>query len=544
MAGLAVAGLPRPLHALETGSRVDPVRRVDTDPAVRDLAMRAIDAAKAAGATYADVRLTRTLEQLNPGQNAASERVNGPTGDTIMYGVGVRALVGGAWGFAASPYWEPDEVVRLAHDAVAQAKSNAVGGFSPADLGKIPVATGSWSTPVRIDPFTVPIEEREEILGSWVELSKQAYRGARRFQRGRGAIKSPLGAGALFHRQELAVATTDGAYFTQTTYRTAVGFSYRLTDLTTDRSVSVMARKNLGFVGAGWEVVLDAGLPDQLPGLVETAQELLATPIRPGQVGRYDVVFDAASMASIVNATVGTPTQLDRALGFEANAGGTSYLSDPLHMLGTQQVGSTLLTVTANRSLPKGLATVKWDDEGVEPDDFTLVKNGILADYQTTREQAAWLAPYYQAHNQPVRSHGCAAADSALGITMQHSPNLALAPGLGDVTLDDLVRNTARGFAITDAGVSMDFQGRTGFGSGAVREIVNGRLGQQVAGLSFSFTTTELLKNIMAIGGRASIEHLPSGGVKGQPLQSRPHTVSAVPAKISNMTFVDPSRKA
>ena len=522
---------------------VDPALRIETDPAVRTLALRAIDAAKSAGATYADVRLTRTLQQTSNGGSKLAQ-IDGAHGDSEFYGVGVRALFGGAWGFAASPYWTPDEVVQLAHDAVEQARMNATGDAPPIDLGRIPVASGSWSTPVRVDPFTIPIEEREELLGAWVELAKQAYRGARNYESFIGMVKGPLGGGANFMRQERAIATSDGAYFTQTLYETSLGFEVVLVNTVTGREVRATA-KNGGYMSAGWELFLDARLPEQLPELVADVQALMRRePVKPGDVGRYDVVFDAVSMASIVNATIGVPTQLDRALGYESNASGTSYLSDPLAMLGTYQVGAPQMTVTANRSLPRGLATVKWDDEGVEPPEFTLVEHGVLADYQTTRAQADLLAPYYAKHGKLPASHGCARADSALSITMQHAPNMQMEPGMTRVSFDDLIKDTPRGIAVMGGGVNVDFQGRNGEGRGAMREIVNGRLGREIGGLAFSFATTELLKNITAIGGTDSLEHVALSGSKGQPRQSVSHTVSAVPAKVKSVTFIDPLRKA
>ena len=156
-------------------------------------------------------------------------------------------------------------------------------------------------------------------------------------------------------------------------------------------------------------------------------------------------------------------TQLDRALGYEANAGGTSFMNDPLAMLGSFKTASPLVTIKSNRSAPMQLATVKWDDEGVVPSDTTLVKDGILHDFQTTREQAAWLAPYYSKSGRPVQSNGCAAAQSALAITMQHMPNLSLEPNPSQVKLDDLVANVKDGMQVEHGSLEqIDFQGRTG----------------------------------------------------------------------------------
>ena len=144
-------------------------------------------------------------------------------------------------------------------------------------------------------------------------------------------------------------------------------------------------------------------------------------------------------------------------------------------MVGSLQVATSLITLTANRSAPTQLATVKWDDEGVEPDVcFTLIQDGVLTDFQTTREQAGWLAPYYQRRGQSVHSHGCAGAENAHYITMQHPPNLSLSPNASAIRREDLVADVVDGILI-EGGIafSIDSQARNGLLSGGMRRIQN-----------------------------------------------------------------------
>jgi TldD protein len=405
---------------------------------------------------------------------------------------------------------------------------------------RIPVASGSWTTPIKIDPFTLSIEEKGDFLTAWSTL-------ARRYR-----IENFCTFLASFDREEHAVATTDGAYFTQTLYESEGNFTFHRQTIYGDQQLASASARGLARTAAGWELFTEADLPTQIPGLYDAADpHRAALPSKPGTLGRYDVVFDAATMASLLNQTIGVATQLDRSLGYEANAGGTSYLGpDPLALLGTYQAASPLVTVTANRSMPRGLATVKWDDEGVEPPDFPLIQDGILVDYQTTREQAPWLAPWYKKQGKAIQSRGCAAADSALSITMQHAPNFVLEPGAEAIGFDDLVADINNGLAILGADVTTDFQARTGHsnmvngGGGQIREIVNGRLGVVVTGLDFIFNTTQLLKNIQVIGGASSAEQMPAFDRKGQPVQQMSHSVRTVPAKITNVDFIDPRRKA
>jgi TldD protein len=388
--------------------------------------------------------------------------------------------------------------------------------------------------------MVLPIEEKLDQMSAWVNLAGR-YRGGSATMR------------ATFTRDERAVATTDGAYFTQTLYQSGGRYEFGRRPTTTSTTRGAQNRsgegiaKGLTKTGAGWEIFLDADLPGQLPALYEAANpnDISKLAKKPGTIGRYDVVFDAVTMGSLLLETIGKATQLDRALGFEANASGTSYLGpDPLAFLGHEQVAAPVVTVVANRSMSRGLGTVKWDDEGVEPDDFVLVQDGVLVDYQTTRDQTHVLAPWYAKHGRPVRSHGCAGADTAWAFPMQHMPNLVLVPGKQDIGFSELVAGISHGLAVMDGSVQTDFQERTGTGSGQIREIVNGKLGSEVQGLGFLFNTTQLWKNVRALGGAQSTLQIPSSESKGQPVQSTSFSIQAVPVQVANVDFIDPARKA
>lgn len=503
----------------------------DSD-AMRTLALRAVEAAKGAGATYADARITRTVTQSYVGAGLLS--------DSESLGIGVRALVNGAWGFAASPYWTVDEAATLARAAVAQAATNAKASAHAVDLGTYPVASGSWSTPIRIDPFQISSEEKIDFVRSFEDSTATYTPYGRQYSAGMISMG--------FYRQERAIATTEGAYFTQVVHRS--GGDFTLTAQNTDwrrpDSAPMVAQAmgtGVSEAGAGWERMVDAQLYDQVPHLIEQAEAQLATPHKAVQVGRYDLVCGAGTMASLVAATLGSATELDRVLGYEANATGTSYLGpDPLAQLGKTTLGTSLLTVTGDRSMDGGLATVKWDDEGVEPDTIPIVTQGVLTDYQTTREQAAWLTPWYTAQHRPVRSHGCAGSASALAFPMECTPNLTLAPGAHDIDLDALIADTKRGL-LFDGGISTDYQSRSGYGIGTFREIVNGKLGAIVDSAAVVFDSSQIWKGLKAIGGPSSQARVAAAGAKGQPAQRYAYTVSAVPALLTNAAIIDLKRQ-
>jgi TldD protein len=526
--GVTIGALmPRRLAGLSKGRQIirDPAVIIDgTD--VRNLTRRALDAATAAGADYADIRLTRQLTQGFLGNS-------GFTGEDEQIGVGIRAFVKGYVGFAASPYWDPNEVVLLAREAVRQATANAQGCTPRPAWAPAPAVSGAWVTPIKTDPFLLSIEEKEDFLNGLC-LSR-SFRGASVLYEAR------------FVREERALATTTGSYTTQTFYTSNGSVRMMLDNLLREQNFGYADARGLTTTALGWELFAEANIPEQLPRLYEEALADLrgGLPVKAGNVGRYDVVMDASTMANLVSSTIGAATHLDRAVGEEANANGTSYLGpDPLALLGTYQAASPLVTITANRSMDRGLGTVKWDDEGVPPDDFPLVQHGVLVDYQTTRAQATWLAPYYTKQHQPIQSHGCAASESALTITAQHTPNLVLAPGRDDIQFGDLVADTKRGLAVIGGSVQTDFQVRTGVGIGEVREISGGKLGPRVGDLGFLFETTELWKSVVGLGGANSVVQLPSADHVGEPSQQTSHSVRSVPAKMTNVPFIDLRRKA
>jgi TldD protein len=308
----------------------------------------------------------------------------------------------------------------------------------------------------------------------------------------------------------------------------------------------------LSPAGLGWELytadriprVRDHSLREEIRRQIAELKEDLLLPVKPVEVGRYDTVFDAYTMASLADGTLGRATELDRALGYEAYAGGTSYLDDPFGMVGTYQAGAPSLTLTAERSEPGAVATVKWDDEGVEPDTFHLVKDGVLADFQTTRESSGWMKDTYTKAGRPVRSHGCAGAPSAMEAPLQQAPNLTLAPGHEAHDFDALVRGLATGIAIKTAGIDMDFQHSSGLGRGSVFEVKHGKRVARIVSAGFLFRATELWKALQTVGGDASLRRYGMLTAKGEPAEYCYHSVTAAPAVVKDLTVIDPMRKA
>jgi len=513
-----LGGLPSQLWATSAAS--EPSMPIPiTDPWIKELALRAVDSARSAGAQYADVRLTYTREK------------GGSHGTVEALVVGVRSLVDGYWGFAGGRLWTPDEMARLGRESVAQARALSIGPVRKFDLAAAPIPVDEhWTMPIEIDPFEeVSDEEISDFLrglGYFIEVHPN--------------FEKDLLI-ARFLVQDKAFASSEGAYCTQRLYRSAgaVVAVLRKNGQTLRRGVDTLTP-----AGLGWELFKGQPLREQIRRLMDEMEEDIMMPVKPVEVGRYNVVCDALTITNLASLTLGTATQLDRVFGYEANASGTSYLNDPLGMLGSFEIGAPLLTLTADRSEHGGAATVAWDDDGVRPDEFTLVREGVLHDFQTTRESAAWLSDAYTKASREIRSHGCAAAPTAVEAPLTHTPNLRIHPGGEALDFVDLVSGIEEGLAIKGMHVDMDFQGLNGLGQGRVYEVKNGKRVARIEGAGFLFRAPELWKSLVALGGEESVRRYGTTSKKGEPEQTMYHSVSAPPAVFKEFTVIDPKRKA
>lgn len=541
------------------------------DPRVKAVALQAVDAARSAGAQYADVRMTNTVSWGIDGMPFVTEAgIKGVPPQHVQLGLSVRALVNGYWGWAATPLLSVDEAVRVARLSTQFASATAARGKPrTVDLGKISVVQdGEWTTPVKIDPFTLdPLDMYEWMYGTGAELTDLVTtRGTPGLSKSRawiGTERPGFLFQAFFEKQERVFASTDGAFLTQTVITTLPALNIRYVPRS-GAPAGILTFYHRWFsqrVQAGFEWITEASL-------LELAREQMdifnATPNyqpTPIDVGRYDCVFSAAWMAQLLNMTLAPAAQVDRVLGYEASATGTSYLgSDPLAILGTA-VASPLVNITAERSTPIGMATARWDDEGVATQDFPLVKDGTLVNYPTTREQATWLAPWSEEHGQPIRSLGCARAPSALERPMQHTPNLMLHAGSGSATEASLVADLEHGLHF-DTGVggqfvTVDWQARNIYTYPTIALHI--RHGKTVGYVPFGTSSKALMintdqfwKHIETLGGPASAEYTswnPSPKLqgftseKGNPVQSVPCSIGAVPARVAQLPLVDPRQR-
>jgi TldD protein len=529
--GAAAAGLAAGSALLPRVLGAQPVREGWlADPATRELAMRAVDAARQAGATYADVRISRNRQQSLGTRERQITFFN--DGDT--YGFGVRVLAGGAWGFAASREVTADEVVRVARQAVAQARANAATMKRPIELAPAErVPDGRWSSPVEIDPFGVPIEQKVDLL---LRANAEALK-----VQGARFVSSRM----FFLKQEKSFASTDGSYIEQTYHRSWPVMN--ITAVAPDFS-DFQSRENTDVAprGLGYEHVRDARMVENAGRWAEEAVAKLSA--RAVQPGRYDLVLLPTHLWLTIHESIAHPTELDRIMGFEANYAGTSFVSPPADFLGKFRYGPAFMNIQGERSTPGTLSATGWDDEGVRPDDFLIIRNGVVNDLQTTREQAPWLADWYRSQGRPVRSHGNSYAQSWSDVQFQRMPNVNLLPNAErDVPLEELIAGVQDGILIDgDGSFSIDQQRYNAqFGGQVFKEIKNGRITGPLKDVAYQMRTPEFWNSMDAIGGRST--YFIGGSFfdgKGQPSQVNAVNHGSPAARFRRVNVINTGRKA
>ncbi|HJR41172.1 MAG TPA: TldD/PmbA family protein, partial [Gemmatimonadaceae bacterium] len=314
-----------------------------TDASVKELLMEALQAARDAGASYADARIGRYRRQ----QINTRERQVTNVSDTESYGVGVRTLVDGCWGFAATSELTRDAVRLTAREAARISRAAKGARRRPVELAPVDPVVGNWKTPITIDPIDVAIEDKVALLLSANEAALRV--------KGIRFVNSQL---ALL-REEKSLATTDGTLTTQTLVRVGPGFTATAIGQGDFQSYT----EELAPRGSGWEYVTGLDLPGNAEAWASIAVEKLSA--RSVEVGRYDLILDPRNLWLTIHESIGHPTELDRALGHEANFAGTSFIAPPENFVGKFRYGPDFMNVQADRTQPESLSRVAWDDEGV-----------------------------------------------------------------------------------------------------------------------------------------------------------------------------------
>jgi TldD protein len=505
--------------------------------AKKALADTAMQAATQAGASYCDVRIGRYLNQYVTTRDLNVEGVT----NTESSGIGVRVIANGAYGFAATNQMTPDAVANAARQAVAIAKANAKLQTQPVELAPVKgVGEVAWATPIKRDWRTVPVKEKADMLIA--------------------ANKAGLDAGASFMtanlfqvNQQKYFASTDGSYIDQDIHRlwapitaTAVdkatgkfrsraglappvGMGYEYFDVRPEHKIRAAGGVTTLYNG-GYDIVEEAANAGR-----QARQKLTAKSVDPG---KYDLVLAPENLFLTIHESVGHPTELDRVLGYEANYAGTSFCTLDKWESRKFNFGSKHVNIVADKSTPGSLGAVGYDDEGVKPKRFDIIKDGILVSYQTTRDQAHIIGE--------KESQGCSYADSWHTVQFQRMPNVSLAPAKARMTPDEMVKDVKRGIYILGRGSYSIDQQRYNFqfGGQLYYEIKDGKIGQMLEDVAYQSNTQDFWNACTALCDERDWRM--SGSFfdgKGQPSQVSAVSHGAPTTRFNGINVINTGRK-
>lgn len=488
-AGIAFGAVTLPSWVYEAQAATAAFIDVNKD----SLADAALATARRLGASYADIRINRyRLEAVNTRERQVLNVSSGQN-----FGFGVRVLVKGTWGFAASPIVTADEIQRVTAEAISIAKANSAFQRKPIELVPTPKVVGTWKTPFERDPFDVPAEEKVEALMKINEAALSV--------KGISFVTSSMG----WVNEQKYLATSDGSRIEQYIIRGNPAFTATATDRATGDFQSVSSLREGQAIG--FEYMQKHDWAAEARAAAEHAVLKLKAPsVKPG---KYDLVLHPSHLFLTIHESVGHPTELDRALLWEANYAGTSFLTPA--KTGKLQFGSKIVNFVADRTQKLGLATVGWDDEGVPGQEWHLVKDGTFVDWQTTRDTAKLVGK--------SKSYGCLHADSWGSVPFPRMPNISLEPAKENISQDDLISGVENGIMIYGRGSYSIDQQRYNFqfGGQTFWEIKNGKVGGMLRDVAYQSRTTDFWGACDGLGGRGTYE-IPGSfnDGKGEPGQS------------------------
>jgi len=459
---------------------------------LRDLADAALAAAKSAGASYADIRINRYRNQFIFTRDRRVQNIV----NTESYGFGVRVIVDGTWGFASSSNVNKDEIARIAAQAAGIAKANRRLNAEPVRLAPVEAYNTSWNTPVKKNPFDMPLQPKLDLL---LQVHEEALKV-------KGA--SFVSAAMQFVNEQKYFASTDGSHIEQSLIRSYPSFSITAVDRGTGKFYSRAALT--APMGMGYEYIESYPLLEEARVAAEEAVAMHKA--KPAPAGQKTLILHPTNLWLTIHESVGHSTELDRALGYEANLAGTSFLTTD--KLGKFEFGSKLVNLVADKTQERAIATCGYDDDGVKTSRWHLIKDGVFIDYQTTRDQAHLISQ--------KTSHGCSYADSWSSIPFQRMPNVSLEPGDKDVTEADIIAATDDGVYVKgDASYSIDQQRYNfQFSGQTFWEVKGGKITTQLRDLAYQSNTPEFWKSCDLVGGKSTYA---LGGAfsdgKGQPMQ-------------------------
>ncbi|MEJ7558880.1 MAG: TldD/PmbA family protein [Pedobacter sp.] len=495
----------------------------------------ALNAARSKGAAYVDVRIGRYLNQVISTREAQVQNI----GNSESYGLGVRVIANGSWGFAATNDLSTDSIAKAAETAVAIAKGNSKLMLEPVKLAaQKGFGEVNWRTPIERNAFEVPIKEKVDLL---LNVNNEAIKLGAKY------VNSSI----FMVNEQKYFASTDGSYIDQDIHRIWPNFTVTKIDalggkFETRNALSAPMGMGFEYLTPKEEEKIKGGpvtlykkrydiLEDVREATAHVDEKLKAKPVMPG---KWDLILDPSHLFLTIHESVGHTTELDRVLGYEANYAGTSFLTLDKWQSKKFNFGSKLVNVIADKTETGSLGAVGYDDEGVKCGKWDLIKNGVLVNYQTIRDQAHIIGL--------TESQGCCYADSWDSIQFQRMPNVSLAPGNDALTAADMVKDVERGiymfgrnsYSIDQQRYNFQFSGQLAY------EVKEGKIVGMVKDASYQSNTQEFWNSCTQLCGQSDYR---LGGTfsdgKGQPGQVSAVSHGSATTRFNGVSVINTGRK-
>jgi len=527
-AGLGAGALMVPSLLMGSNIPAEALLNPGLDVAAKKvLANVALNTAKSAGATYADARIGRYLNQfVFTREDKVQNVVN-----TESFGIGIRVIANGTWGFASTNDVSDAGIKKATMQAVAIAKANSKIQKEPVVLAPVKShGDVSWKTPIKKDFKEVPVSEKVDLL-----LSANAAA----MENGANFVNSAL----FMVNEQKYFASTEGSYIEQDVHRIWPTFGVTAVDREAGKfksrqamsapmgmgyeyldgldSEKIMGPEGIKLYKNSYDMVEDAALAAK-----QAKEKLTAKSV---DAGKYDLVLEPNHLGLTIHESVGHPLELDRVLGYEANYAGTSFATLDKWKTKSFKYGSDIVNLVADKTQVGSLGAVGYDDEGVKTKQWDLVRNGILTNYQAIRDQVHMI--------DQNESHGCCYSQSWNDVQFQRMPNVSLEPGKEKYSIDDMIKDVEKGIYIAGRGSYSIDQQRYNFqfGGTVFYEIKNGKIVGMLDDVAYQSNTQEFWNSCVKICDKDDYRVFGSFfDGKGQPSQ-----ISAVSHGSSTTRFND-----
>lgn len=535
-AGLGAGALMMPSLLLGNDIPTEALLEPGMDALVKKrMADVALNTAKSLGATYADARIGRYLNQyVFTREDKVQNVVN-----TESFGIGIRVIANGTWGFASTNSVTEDGIKKATEQAVAIAKANSKIQTDPVQLAPVNAyGEVSWKTPITKDFKEVPVSEKVDLL-----LTANAAA----LDNGADYVNSAL----FMVNEQKYFASTDGSYIDQDIHR--LWPTFRVTAIDKAKG-NFKTRENMSApVGMGYEY-MDGLESEKLEGpaglrlyrnsydMIEDAtmaakqakEKLTAKSV---DAGKYDLVLEPNHLGLTIHESVGHPLELDRVLGYEANYAGTSFASLDKLKSGNFKYGSDIVNLVADKTQVGSLGAVGFDDEGVKTKKWDLVRNGVLTNFQAIRDQVHMI--------DQNESHGCCYAQSWDDVQFQRMPNVSLEPGKEKYSISEMIKDVEKGIYIAGRGSYSIDQQRYNFqfGGTVFYEIKNGEIVGMLEDVAYQSNTQEFWNSCVKICDESDYRLFGTFfDGKGQPSQASAVSHGSSTARFNDVNVINTGR--